>query len=149
MEHEEYGQWVCAPFESNESGRMILGACRLDVDKFRNKGKMVYRLTVGWPYDASTDLPGDELSKEMERVQECLTTAFRKDPVAVMTEVYTGDGLREWIFYTLSLHIFQKKINEALADLPPYPLTFSAEEDPRWEEYEATAGIVKHLADNE
>ncbi len=149
MEQEEYGQWVSAPFESNESGRLILGACRLDVAKFRKKGKMVYRLTVGWPYDPSTDLPGEELSKEMERVQESLETVFRKDPVAVMTEIYTGDGLREWVFYTASLNIFQKKINEALAELPQYPLTFSAEEDPQWEEYEATAEIVKRLADDE
>lgn len=146
-EQEEYGQWVCAPFESNESQRMILGACRLDVDKFRKKGKMVYRLVIGWAYDKESDLPGEELSMKMEQVQERLEKVFKKDPVAVLTEVYTGDGLREWVFYTASLHIFQKKINEALADLPPYPLTFSAEEDPRWDEYDATAEIVKNLAD--
>lgn len=147
-EQEEYGQWVCAPFESNESHRMILGACRLDVDKFRKKGKMVYRLVVGWAYDKQSDLPDEELSTQMELVQERLEKAFKKDPVAVLTEVYTGDGLREWVFYTASLHIFQKKINEALADLPPYPLTFSAEEDPHWEEYDATAEIVRNLADD-
>lgn len=149
MEQEEYGQWVCAPFESNESQRMVLGACRLDVGKFRKKGKMIYRLTVGWPYEGSSDLPGEELSKEMEQVQDRLEAAFRKDPVAVLTEVYTGDGLREWVFYTASLNIFQKKLNEALADLPQLPLTFSAEEDPLWEEYDATAEIVKNLADDE
>ncbi|MDE6126594.1 MAG: DUF695 domain-containing protein [Muribaculaceae bacterium] len=149
MEQEEYGQWVCAPFESAESQRMILGACRLDVGKFRKKGKMVYRLTVAWPYDSPGDMPGEELSLEMEQVQMRLETVFRKDPVAVMTEIYTGDGLREWVFYTASLNIFQKKLNEALADLPELPLTFSAEEDPRWEEYEATAEIVKQLAEDD
>lgn len=149
MEQEEYGQWVCAPFESNESQRMILGACRLDVGKFRKKGKMVYRLTVGWPYDKAEDLPGEDLSIEMERVQERLEMTFRKDPVAVMTEIYTGDGLREWVFYTASLHIFQKKFNKALDGMPGLPLTFSVEEDPLWEEYDATAEIVKKLADDE
>lgn len=149
MEQEEYGQWVCAPFESNESQRMILGACRLDVGKFRKKGKMVYRLTVGWPYDKAEDLPDEDLSIEMERVQERLEMTFRKDPVAVMTEIYTGDGLREWVFYTASLHIFQKKFNEALDGMPGLPLTFSVEEDALWEEYDATAEIVKKLADDE
>ncbi len=149
MEKEEYGEWVCAPFESNESAKMILGACRLDVGKFRKKGKMIYRLTVGWPYEGSADLPDEQLSRKMEEVQERLEAAFRKDPVAVLTEIYTGDGMREWVFYTLSLNIFQKKINEALADLPAYPLTFEAEEDPEWEEYDATAEIVKKLADDE
>ena len=47
----------------------------------------------------------------------------------------TGDGLREWGFYTLSLHIFQRKLNEALAPFPLLPLQFDAEEDPEWESY--------------
>ena len=40
-----------------------------------------------------------------------------------------------WVFYTRSLHIFQRKFNEILAPLPAMPLTFRAEEDPQWEEY--------------
>lgn len=35
-----------------------------------------------------------------------------------MTGIYTGDGERNWIFYTLSLPIFGSKLNEALAPLP-------------------------------
>ena len=149
MEREEHGLWVSAPFESNETGKIILGACRLDVERFRKKGRMVYRMTVGWPYDESADLPSEELAGRMEGVRIRLEEAFRKDPVAVLTEIYTGDGLMEWVFYTMSLHIFQKKLNEALADLPGYPLVFSAEEDPEWEEYSATAEMVSRLADDE
>ena len=60
---------------------------------------------------------------------------FHKDPVAVLTGVFTGGGERTWVFYTLSTHIFQKKINEALADLPLLPLEISAENDPGWDAY--------------
>jgi hypothetical protein len=64
-----------------------------------------------------------------------MQAVFEKDPVAVLTGIYTGDSQRNWVFYTLSTHIFQKKINEALAQLPTLPLQISAENDPDWEEY--------------
>ena len=53
-----------------------------------------------------------------------------------MTGIYTGDDRRDWIFYTLSVHIFGRKLNEALADLPTLPLHIIAENDPRWEAYD-------------
>lgn len=78
------------------------------------------------------DLPTSEL---MEQATDLLADVFRKDPVAVLTEISTGDDRREWVFQTLSLGIFNKKINEALAGLPLLPLEFEAEEDPSWELY--------------
>lgn len=53
-----------------------------------------------------------------------------------MTGIYTGDGERNWIFYTLSLPIFGRKLNEALAPLPLLPIRIAAENDPGWEEYD-------------
>ena len=61
---------------------------------------------------------------------------LRKDPVAVLTGIFTGAGERNWIFYTLSTHIFGKKINEALADMPLLPLEIYSENDPGWEQYD-------------
>ena len=34
------------------------------------------------------------------------------------TGIYTGEGRRDWVFYTLSTNIFGRKLNEALASLP-------------------------------
>ena len=75
---------------------------------------------------------------------------FKADPIAVLTGIYTGDGQRSMVFYTLSLHIFQRKFNEALALFPTLPLTFNAEEDERWEEYaEMLQQVKKADAENE
>ena len=59
-----------------------------------------------------------------------------KDPVAVLTGIFTGDSQRDWIFYTLSTHIFGRKLNEALESFPLLPLTIYTENDPSWEEYD-------------
>ena len=71
----------------------------------------------------------------MQEVAERLVREFAADPVAVLTGIYTGAGERNWVFYTMSLHIFSKKFNEALADFEQLPLEFYADNDPEWLEY--------------
>ena len=59
-----------------------------------------------------------------------------KDPVAVMTGVYTGDGRRDWVFYARNTHTFEKRFNVALASFDLLPISIHAEPDPDWEEYD-------------
>jgi len=133
---ELQGQWLTYPAESTENGRNIIVTLRTDVEKFRDNPRFRYRVTVAWPYNGNPDgMPDEPTAELMEQTTDSLAETFRKDPVAVLTEISTGDDRREWVFYTSSLGIFNKKINEALADLPPLPLEFEADDDPLWEIY--------------
>ncbi len=140
----ETGIWWTAPAES-ENGRLIMVTGRKDVEKFRTNPRFSIRIEVTWKYDGGADgMPDKETSELMEQVQEALQKEFHKDPVAVLTGIYTGDGSRDWVFYSLSTHIFGKKLNEALADFPQLPLTVYCENDPDWEEYdEMSAAEIK------
>lgn len=127
--------WWTSPTEA-ENGSLIMVTGRRDVDKFRNNPKFIYRVEIAWKYagDAS-GMPDLSVSQMMEKVQDALVETFEKDPVAVLTGIYTGDNRRDWVFYTLSTNIFQRKINEALAEFPLLPLEFYAEKDSEWAEY--------------
>ena len=81
-------------------------------------------------------MPDDETARLMEQVTDLLDAEFARDPVAVMTGIYTGAGIRDWVFSVTSVHISTRKLNECLALLPLLPLTLSAEEDPDWAEYD-------------
>lgn len=130
------GKWATYPAESTDSGNTIIVSVRNDIEKFRDNPRMRYRIIIGWPYQGDAKgMPSEADTALMEQATDLLSEVFRKDPVAVMTEISTGDNRREMVFYTLSLHIFSKKINEALASLPPLPLEFEAEDDPEWEAY--------------
>lgn len=131
----EKNDWWTSPTES-EDGRLIMVSGRRDIDKFRNNPRFSIRAEISWKYDGdASGMPDRSTSEMMEKVTDALQLTFKKDPVAVMTGIYTGDDRRDWIFYTASTHIFGRKINETLADFPQLPLTIYTENDPDWDEY--------------
>lgn len=132
----ENNDWWTSPAES-EDGKLVMVTGRRDVQQFRSNPKFSIRMEVTWKYEAdASGMPDEATSTLMEDVQDTLTEVFRKDPVAVLTGIYTGDGERNWIFYTLSTHIFGRKFNEALAPYDLLPVTLYAENDPDWAEYD-------------
>ncbi len=132
----EKDSWWTAPAES-EDGHLIMVTGNKDVAKFRSNPRFCIRIEVSWNYtgDAS-GMPDTATSELMEQVQEALQTEFRKDPVAILTGIFTGDGKREWVFYSVSTHIFGKKLNQALEPFPILPITVYCENDPGWEGYD-------------
>lgn len=124
------GEWLTEPAESTDPAhQLVLVTYRTDIDKFKDNPRFHFRIEVTWTY-APAGMPDDNQAETLEQVTQALQLVFLKDPVAVLTEMSTGAGKRVWVFYTLSLHIFQRKFNEALADLPPLPLTFEAFDEP-------------------
>ena len=128
-------KWWSYPAEG-ENGKTVIVTGRDAIDHFRNSGKYNYRVDVKWRYNALPDgMPEDEDAVLMEKVTDALLDAFKKDTVGVMTGIYTGDGERDWIFYTKNLHIFSVVFNRALEELPTIPFLIEASEDKDWEEY--------------
>lgn len=128
-------KWWSYPAES-ESGKTIIVTGRDKIEEFRESGKYIYRIDVTWNYNPLSDgMPEEEDAKIMEEATDALLEAFKKDRVAVMTGIYTGDGRRDWVFYTKNLKIFSIVFNKALEPLPVIPIVIEAEEDAGWEEY--------------
>ena len=124
--------WFTVLSES-ENGDLIYLTGRNHLSEFRKSGKFKERIEVVWRYEGG--MPAEELSKQMEQMQELLKKAVEKDKLAVLTGIYTGGGERCWVFYTRTVKIFCERLNEALSDLPAFPLELSAEIDADWEEY--------------
>lgn len=124
------------PGES-ENGQVLIITGRDNVEKYKASGKYPYRMIVSWDYASLPDgMPCDKDASILEQATDLLLAETKKDPAAILTEIYTGAGRRDWILYTRSLHIFGKILNRALASLPLLPLKIEAEEDSNWEEYE-------------
>lgn len=130
------GEWWTAPAEA-DNGQLVIVTGRSDIGRFRSNPRFNIRVEVSWKY-APSGMPPEtgEIASTLEAADQGFHRVLGVDPVAVLTGIFTGDGERTWVFYTLSTAIFQKKLNEALAPLPLLPLRITAENDPRWEAYD-------------
>ena len=128
--------WWTAPSEDSE-GRTVLVTGRRALDNVIATGRYRYRIEMTWLYEPdAAGMPNLDTSRTMETVTDALQDSLRRDPVAVMTGIYTGAGERNWVFYAVTLKSFQAMLNKALSVIEELlPLTFHAEEDPDWEEY--------------
>lgn len=127
--------WWSYPAEA-ENGQTLIVTGRDNIEKWQKPGKFPVRVTVSWDYTPKPDgMPDDDDAALMEQATDAMLGEFGRDKSAVMTGIYTGAGRRDWVFYTHSLNIFSKVFNRAMADVPPLPLSFEADEDPDWSEY--------------
>jgi len=129
-------EWWTSPAEA-DNGVLVMVTGRRDMDPVIATGKYNYRIEITWKYEAEQNgMPDVATSTLMEEVQDALQADFMKDPVAVLTGIYTGNGERNWVFYAMSVKIFERKLNEDLARFELLPLTLYVENDPEWSEYQ-------------
>lgn len=128
--------WWTAPSEDSE-GRTVIVTGRRALDNVIATGRYRYRIEMTWLYEPDdSGMPDYATSRTMETVTDSLQESLRRDPVAIMTGIYTGAGERNWVFYAVTLKAFQAMLNQALSTIDEQlPLSFHAEEDPEWEEY--------------
>ena len=128
-------EWWTSPAEG-DNGETIIVTGRRGVEPIIDSGKFNDRIEITWKYTPdSHGLPDFATSSMMEKVTEAINSAFKKDQVAVMTGIYTGNGERNWILYTLNPGKFQYMLNKALEEFELLPITLYAEKDPEWLEY--------------
>lgn len=128
--------WWTAPSEDRD-GNTVLVTGRRSLDNVIATQRYKYRIEMTWEYEPDKGgMPDYATSSKMEVVTNLLQEKLHRDPVAIMTGIYTGAGERNWVFYAVTLKAFQQTLNAALASIDEQlPLTFHAEEDPEWEEY--------------
>ncbi|MCM1517830.1 MAG: DUF695 domain-containing protein [Pseudoflavonifractor sp.] len=135
--------WWTSPTES-ESGRLIMVTGRRGLENVIASGKYDVRVEITWRYQGDrTGMPDMPTSTLMEAVNDALEQTFKKDPVAIVTGIYTGDDERNWILYTKNQHIFNRRLNEALAPFDLLPITIYAENDPDWNEYREMCDLAE------
>ena len=129
--------WWTSPAAGDKGGTVMVTG-RRDVDKFRSKKRYNIRVEVTYDYSGrqlSDGLPDGEDAALIDRLTDCFHDLCAHEKGVVMTGIFTGDGIRDWIFYTVSLKVFQIAFNRALRDEPEVKFEFSAEEDPEWQAY--------------
>lgn len=129
-------RWWTAPMEG-DNGRTVIVTGRDNMTKIMESRKMPYLIRVSWRYESLPDgMPVERDAELMGRVHDAFEATFNKDKAAYLVAVFTGEGRRDWLFYTGNLNIFNKVFNRALADIDEtVPFEIDAQSDPDWDEY--------------
>lgn len=105
--------------------------------------KLKTLIVISWLYDSAdgTGMPTEEVLNQMEDFENLIDEAIVEKGTARLMTVFTGEGVREWQFYTDDEEFFIRKFNEALEGKPVLPLDLEALEDENWEAYTDYTGI--------
>jgi hypothetical protein len=111
-----------------------------DEDEFK---KLSTLIVITWNFESAdgTGMPPEAALTEMEDFEDLLDEKLIETGVARLMTVFTGDGVREWQFYTDDKDFFMQKFNDALAGRPVLPLEIEAFEDENWDAYRDYAGL--------
>ncbi|MBK6726373.1 MAG: DUF695 domain-containing protein [Xanthomonadales bacterium] len=97
-------------------------------------------IAISWEYETdASGMPGAEDLGRMKVLEDRLENCLETEGVSLLTVVVTGDGVREWQWYTRSVEDMMRIANEGLQGEQPFPVSFSHEHDPEWRAFKRFA----------
>jgi len=94
-------------------------------------------VAVSWPYEPMSEsgMPAQDQVAQMGEFEDLLQPALEGPGQAYLTVVVTGNGVREWQWYSRSAEETMALVNKALSNHERFPVEFSIQDDPLWEAY--------------
>jgi hypothetical protein len=125
--------WSVAHAEKN--GKPLLIRFRSQRPQGVETAAFPFLLSATWTYPANeAGLPAPEETQLMDRFEDALA-ALEASQAAYLMVVLTGNGERDWLWYTHGEAEAMRQVNEALKGHKPYPVQFSVQQDRSWEAY--------------
>jgi hypothetical protein len=88
---------------------------------------------VRWALSSSpSGMPEPAENERCLEFEATLESHVTRVGVGVLVAVVTGNGTKEWRFYTPSHDDFMRALNEALAGKPKFPIEISSFVDDQW-----------------
>lgn len=142
MNEENQESWVMDGGEL-ENGLPFTVRFREDLPDENERKKLKMLVIISWAFEPAdgTGMPPEEILDEMESFEDLLDEALVEKGAARLMTVFTGDGVREWQFYTGDEEFFMEKFNAAMVGKLILPLEIEAFEDENWDAYKDVTGL--------
>lgn len=137
MSHEE---WLSASAEFDDGSRKIYSV-RLEAPEAADPEEYNTVVVLEWSFE--DELPDARLLKEMEAFEELLDPLDDMIEHSFLVHVITGDGVREWCYYTRSHAEFIADLNRLLAGHKHFPIDIEYQEHTDWSYWEEIRDFVQ------
>lgn len=140
---DDQAVWSTAVATRPSDGHRLIYRYREEFAKSFRRSAYPDRVTIAWTYSSANGMPSKAERESMDRMEDLLAPYVEKASLSMLVLVMTGEGLREWVYYSKSQNEFMAKINEVLRGLPQFPVEIDLWKDPEWKRYEAFKKTVR------
>ena len=131
-------QWSVAQAERN--GQPLLIRYRSQRPAGVKPASYPCLISATWSYQANeVGLPASEETERMaqfeDAVDDALASVLEVSPSAYLMVVLTGNGERDWLWYSREEAETMRQVNQALKGHKPYPVQFAVQQDRTWRAY--------------
>ena len=120
--------------EGNVDGFPILVRARSALPAVPDRAIYENLIIITWPYDSDeSGMPALDIYEQMRRFEDSLETAVGTKDVGVQAASLTGNGRKEWRYYTYDPDDFMSKLNLGFAGHTRYPVDLQMFLDSEWE----------------
>jgi hypothetical protein len=140
---EEGAVWSTAMATRPSDGHRIVYRYRSEFGPSFKRSAYPDRVIIAWSYKSENGMPSKAERESMDRMEDLLAPYVEQTSLSTLTLVSTGEGLREWVYYTASQSEFMAKVNLALRGHPRFPLEIDLWKDPEWKRYEEFKRTIK------
>jgi hypothetical protein len=97
---------------------------------------------ITWHSDGGKPLPSNEESKRQAAFAEAIGDLDLGNGFSRLMQVWTGAGVKEWLYYTSDRGRFMEVLNNALIGHERYPIEISFYDDPAWQIWQETVDAI-------
>ncbi|KAF1720105.1 DUF695 domain-containing protein [Pseudoxanthomonas japonensis] len=120
--------------EGNVDGSPILVRARSALPAAPDRAIYENLIIITWPYDSDeSGMPAADVYEQMRRFEDLLETAVGTKGVGVQAASLTGNGSKEWRYYTHDPDDFMSKLNLGFAGHTRYPVDLQMFLDSEWD----------------
>ncbi len=135
--------WRIVNAVNDATGQAAVFRLRIRKPRIRKLGKFRIAVTVTWRYGQKGEMPSKPVHEKQTQFDRALDGLSSENGYAELMRVATGDGLKEWLYYTSDIERFGQTFNEMLAGLETFPVDVNFEEDPSWSIWQEFVQVVE------
>jgi len=126
--------WLIA--EAEQDGKPVILRAMSSVPRGIKTEEFSKLVSIFWEYRSPNDagMP-DSDTNEQQLTFESALEALAEGGYSYPMIVVTGNGVKEWHWYTKDSQAWMDRLNEQLKDHPTYPLAIELSDDPEWSLY--------------
>jgi hypothetical protein len=122
--------------QAEKNGKPLLIRYRSERPQGVETAGFPFLLSATWTYQANeVGLPPPEETGLMDKFEDALESALEASQTAYLMVILTGNGERDWLWYTCGEAEAMRQVNQALKGHKRYPVQFSVQQDRGWRAY--------------